>query len=46
MVTNQCIRLTNSLSSFTEQSSKEDLHSAAMGVMAAMANIQGVIIIN
>ena len=40
-VQNQCIRLTNSLSSFSAKSSVEDLKHAASGIMGAMGNIQG-----
>ncbi len=40
-VTNQAIRLTNSLSSFSAKGSVEDLKHAAKGIMSAMGNIQG-----
>ena len=41
MVTNQCIRLTNSLAAFAAKSSVQDLMHATAGVMATMAQIQG-----
>ncbi len=40
-VTNQAIRLTNSLSSFSSKGSVEDLKHAAAGIMGTMGNIQG-----